>query len=42
VVFSPTYTPPEKMISIDSPPAGGELCEAYGKRKTPQHFGAAA
>ena len=21
------------MISIDSPPAGGELCEAYGKRK---------
>ena len=25
----PTYTPPEKMISIDSPPAGGELCEAF-------------
>ena len=21
--------PPEKMISIDSPPAGGELCEAF-------------
>ena len=25
----PTYTPPEKMISIDSPPAVGELCEAF-------------
>ena len=27
-VFSPTYMPPEKMISLPSPPAGGELCEA--------------
>ena len=27
-VFSPTYMPPEKMISLPSPPAGGELWEA--------------